>query len=120
MVLDPRYPIPVRTAKPSLSKPHPCPFTGLMDNISRTSICRSTPPPSTGKKLYVEQYSKIWQKAEEFLDGTGGPGKDVLFFISCGMDTSEHEMETIQLSQSVIVLALHYHHLHARNTATPA
>ncbi|KAF7348121.1 Histone deacetylase HOS3 [Mycena sanguinolenta] len=46
-------------------------------------------------KLYAEQYSKILRKAEEFLDSTGGPGKDVLFFISCGMDASEHEMPSM-------------------------
>ncbi|KAJ6453097.1 Arginase/deacetylase [Mycena sanguinolenta] len=46
-------------------------------------------------KLYAEQYSKILWKAEEFLDSTGGPGKDVLFFISCGMDASEHEMPSM-------------------------
>ncbi|KAF8215203.1 histone deacetylase complex protein [Mycena galopus ATCC 62051] len=43
------------------------------------------------EKLYAERYSKILRKAEEFLDSTGGPGEDVLFFISCGMDASEHE-----------------------------
>ena len=31
--------------------------------------------------LYREQYSKILKKAEEFLDGTGGPGEDVMVFI---------------------------------------
>ncbi|KAJ7490690.1 Arginase/deacetylase [Mycena latifolia] len=43
------------------------------------------------EKLYTEQYSKILRKAEDFLDSTGGPGNDVLVFISCGMDASEHE-----------------------------
>ncbi|KAJ6585574.1 histone deacetylase complex protein [Mycena capillaripes] len=47
------------------------------------------------EKLYTEQYSKILRKAEEFLDRTGGPGKDVLVFISCGMDASEHEMPSM-------------------------
>jgi hypothetical protein len=31
--------------------------------------------------LYKEQYSKIILRAEEFLDGTGGPGEDALIFI---------------------------------------
>ncbi|KAG6872232.1 hypothetical protein C0995_011736 [Termitomyces sp. Mi166 len=31
--------------------------------------------------LYKEQYSKILRKAEDFLDGTGGPGDDVIVFI---------------------------------------
>ncbi|KAJ7028426.1 Arginase/deacetylase [Mycena alexandri] len=46
-------------------------------------------------KLYTEQYSRILRKAENFLDNTGGPGKDVLVFISCGMDASEHEMPSM-------------------------
>ncbi|KAG6917291.1 hypothetical protein DXG01_003132 [Tephrocybe rancida] len=45
--------------------------------------------------LYKEQYSKILRKAEEFLDSTGGPGDDVLVFISCGMDACEHEYESM-------------------------
>lgn len=66
------------------------------------------------EKLYTEQYTKILRKAEEFLERTGGPGKDVLVFIrsvllpvsaravdevcfndSCGMDASEHEMPSM-------------------------
>ncbi|KAF7364681.1 Histone deacetylase HOS3 [Mycena venus] len=47
------------------------------------------------EKLYAEQYSEILRKAEEFLHSTGGPGKDVLVFISCGMDASEHEMPSM-------------------------
>ncbi|KAJ6544597.1 Arginase/deacetylase [Mycena vulgaris] len=47
--------------------------------------------PEHWEKLYTEQYSKILRKAEAFLDSTGGPGQDVLVFISCGMDASEHE-----------------------------
>ncbi|KAF9451837.1 Arginase/deacetylase [Macrolepiota fuliginosa MF-IS2] len=41
--------------------------------------------------LYKEQYSRLIQRAEEFIEGTGGPGDDVLVFISCGMDACEHE-----------------------------
>ncbi|XP_006462944.1 hypothetical protein AGABI2DRAFT_179518 [Agaricus bisporus var. bisporus H97] len=41
--------------------------------------------------LYKEQYSKLILRAEEFINGTGGPGDDVLVFISCGMDACEHE-----------------------------
>ncbi|KAJ6487251.1 Arginase/deacetylase [Mycena vitilis] len=47
------------------------------------------------EQLYTKKYSKILRKAEEFLDRTGGPGKDVLVFISCGMDASEHEMPSM-------------------------
>ncbi|KAK7022255.1 histone deacetylase HOS3 [Favolaschia claudopus] len=52
------------------------------------------------EKLYAEQYSEILRKAEEFLDSTGGPGEDVLVFISCGMDASEHEMPSMSRPQS--------------------
>lgn len=31
--------------------------------------------------LYKHEYSKILRRAEEFLDGTGGPGDDVMIFI---------------------------------------
>ncbi|KZT65820.1 Arginase/deacetylase [Daedalea quercina L-15889] len=42
-------------------------------------------------ELYARLYSKLLIKAGEFLDGTGGPGDDVLVFISCGFDANEHE-----------------------------
>ncbi|KAG2133359.1 arginase deacetylase [Suillus clintonianus] len=41
--------------------------------------------------LYKEQYSVLLKRASEFLDSTGGPGDDVLVFISCGFDACEHE-----------------------------
>ncbi|KAJ7456771.1 Arginase/deacetylase [Mycena galericulata] len=47
--------------------------------------------PEHWETLYTEQYSRILRKAEDFLNSTGGPGQDVLVFISCGMDASEHE-----------------------------
>ncbi|KAK0186113.1 histone deacetylase complex protein [Armillaria mellea] len=45
--------------------------------------------------LYPQRYADILRKAEQFLDETGGPGDDVLFFISCGMDACEHEYESM-------------------------
>ncbi|KAG5642540.1 hypothetical protein DXG03_002578 [Asterophora parasitica] len=45
--------------------------------------------------LYKQHYSKILRKAEEFFDGTGGPGEDTMVFISCGMDACEHEYESM-------------------------
>lgn len=42
-------------------------------------------------ELYEKRYKRVLHKAEEFLNTTGGPGDDVLFFISCGMDACEHE-----------------------------
>ncbi|KAJ8591919.1 Arginase/deacetylase [Rhizopogon salebrosus TDB-379] len=41
--------------------------------------------------LYKERYSALLRKAAEFLDSTGGPGDDVMVFISCGFDACEHE-----------------------------
>ncbi|KAH9480787.1 Histone deacetylase HOS3 [Psilocybe cubensis] len=45
--------------------------------------------------LYKDKYSKLLSKARDFLDDTGGPGDDVLVFISCGMDACEHEYESM-------------------------
>ncbi|GBE84828.1 Arginase/deacetylase [Sparassis crispa] len=42
-------------------------------------------------ELYAGPYAKLLGRAGNFLDGTGGPGNDVLVFISCGFDASEHE-----------------------------
>ncbi|KAF9260902.1 Arginase/deacetylase [Marasmius fiardii PR-910] len=42
-------------------------------------------------ELYERNYSRLIRKAEQFLDDTGGPGEDVLVFVSCGMDACEHE-----------------------------
>ncbi|KAJ8520922.1 hypothetical protein ONZ45_g2281 [Pleurotus djamor] len=41
--------------------------------------------------LYPNQYNRILKKAKDFLDSTGGPGEDVMIFISCGFDACEHE-----------------------------
>ncbi|KAG2360657.1 Arginase/deacetylase [Suillus spraguei] len=41
--------------------------------------------------LYKEQYSVMLKRASQFLDSTGGPGDDVMVFISCGFDACEHE-----------------------------
>ncbi|EGN93860.1 hypothetical protein SERLA73DRAFT_171749 [Serpula lacrymans var. lacrymans S7.3] len=42
-------------------------------------------------ELYRTQYTKIFTRAEEFLDKTGGPGDDVLVLLSSGFDACEHE-----------------------------
>ncbi|KAH8099559.1 Arginase/deacetylase [Cristinia sonorae] len=51
------------------------------------------------EELYSKRYSKLLSKAEEFLNKTGGPGNDVLVFISCGFDACEHEYESMQRHQ---------------------
>ncbi|KAI6123421.1 arginase deacetylase [Pisolithus croceorrhizus] len=37
------------------------------------------------------KYLNLIHRARDFLDRTGGPGDDVLVFISCGFDACEHE-----------------------------
>ncbi|KAI0055135.1 histone deacetylase complex protein [Artomyces pyxidatus] len=41
--------------------------------------------------LYKDAYSKLLKKAEDFIRITGDKTDDVLVFISCGFDASEHE-----------------------------
>ncbi|KIJ17487.1 hypothetical protein PAXINDRAFT_179564 [Paxillus involutus ATCC 200175] len=41
--------------------------------------------------LYPRYYLSLLHRAREFLDKTGGPGDDVIVFISCGFDACEHE-----------------------------
>ena len=38
--------------------------------------------------LYREQYSRLFTKATEFLDATGGPGDDVMIFIRSALPTA--------------------------------
>ncbi|THH30542.1 hypothetical protein EUX98_g3648 [Antrodiella citrinella] len=45
---------------------------------------------------YEKRYSKLLSRASDFLDKTGGPGDDVLVFVSCGFDACEHEYESMQ------------------------
>ncbi|KAJ7194237.1 Arginase/deacetylase [Mycena pura] len=77
----------VQAASVSLHGPH----GQFIENVH----LKTYTSPEHWDKLYKEEYSKILRKAEDFLDSTGGPGKDVLVFISCGMDASEHEMPSM-------------------------
>ncbi|KAL1710381.1 histone deacetylase domain-containing protein [Schizophyllum commune] len=58
--------------------------------------------------LYQSQYTKVIRRAEEFLDKTGGPGKDVLVFISCGFDACEHEYESMQRHKRNVPTSFYY------------
>lgn len=58
--------------------------------------------------LYKHEYSKILRRAEEFLDGTGGPGDDVMIFISCGMDACEHEYESMSRHNRKVPSSFYY------------
>ena len=44
--------------------------------------------------LYKHEYSKVLRRAEEFLDGTGGPGDDVMIFIRSAPFTHRSTMFT--------------------------
>ncbi|TFK34787.1 histone deacetylase domain-containing protein [Crucibulum laeve] len=66
--------------------------------------------------LYKDQYSRLLRKAEEFLDGTGGPGDDVMVFISCGMDACEHEYESMSRHNRKVPTSFYYRF--ARDTCT--
>ncbi|KAH9949834.1 Arginase/deacetylase [Amylocystis lapponica] len=43
------------------------------------------------EELYAGPYSRLLDKARDFLEETGGAGSDALIFISCGFDACEHE-----------------------------
>ncbi|KAJ3494925.1 hypothetical protein NLJ89_g10712 [Agrocybe chaxingu] len=58
--------------------------------------------------LYKEQYSRLLTKAKEFLDHTGGPGDDILIFISCGMDACEHEYESMSRHNRKVPTSFYY------------
>lgn len=58
--------------------------------------------------LYKHEYSKVLRRAEEFLDGTGGPGDDVMVFISCGMDACEHEYESMSRHNRKVPSSFYY------------
>ncbi|KAF8648755.1 hypothetical protein AX16_006182 [Volvariella volvacea WC 439] len=58
--------------------------------------------------LYKNSYSRLLRKAEEFLDGTGGPGDDVLFFISCGLDACEHEYPSMSRHNRKVPVSFYY------------
>ncbi|KAF5317544.1 hypothetical protein D9619_013147 [Psilocybe cf. subviscida] len=64
--------------------------------------------------LYKNQYSKVLDKAGAFLDSTGGPGDDILFFISCGMDACEHEYESMSRHNRKVPTS--FYHRFARDT----
>ncbi len=42
--------------------------------------------------LYKEKYSRLIRRAEEFLEGTGGAGEDVLVFIRYGYHRASASM----------------------------
>ncbi|KIM41004.1 hypothetical protein M413DRAFT_445766 [Hebeloma cylindrosporum] len=63
--------------------------------------------------LYKNEYSKLLDRARDFLDDTGGPGDDVLIFISCGMDACEHEYESMSRHNRKVPVS--FYHRFARD-----
>ncbi|KAF9018619.1 Arginase/deacetylase [Hymenopellis radicata] len=59
-------------------------------------------------ELYARKYRTVFDKAQDFLDSTGGPGDDVLFFISCGMDACEHEYESMSRHNRKVPTAFYH------------
>ncbi|TFK52172.1 Arginase/deacetylase [Heliocybe sulcata] len=63
--------------------------------------------------VYTGPYSRLLAKAGEFLDSTGGPGEDVLVFISCGFDACEHEYPSMSRHQRKVPVS--FYHQFARD-----
>ncbi|TFK27572.1 Arginase/deacetylase [Coprinopsis marcescibilis] len=59
-------------------------------------------------ELYAKKYSRLIKKAEDFLDATGGPGDDVMVFISCGMDACEHEYASMSRHNRKVPTGFYY------------
>ncbi|EPQ51096.1 Arginase/deacetylase [Gloeophyllum trabeum ATCC 11539] len=68
--------------------------------------------------VYKGPYSRLLDKAEEFLGQTGGPGDDVLVFISCGFDACEHEYPSMSRHQRKVPAS--FYHRFARDAAALA
>ncbi|KAJ8497114.1 hypothetical protein ONZ45_g12176 [Pleurotus djamor] len=63
----------------------------LEQHIENVHLEKYTSEDHFWNDLYPNRYRRILHKAKDFLDGTGGPGDDVMIFISCGFDACEHE-----------------------------
>ncbi|CCL99724.1 uncharacterized protein FIBRA_01746 [Fibroporia radiculosa] len=59
-------------------------------------------------ELYAGPYSSLLGKAGEFLETTGGPGDDVLVFISCGFDANEHEYPSMSRHHRHVPTTFYY------------
>ncbi|KAI0927007.1 hypothetical protein AcW1_007629 [Taiwanofungus camphoratus] len=66
------------------------------------------------EQLYTGPYAKLIEKAGGFLEKTGGAGDDVLVFISCGFDASEHEYPSMSRHQRHVPTS--FYHRFARET----
>ncbi|PCH39800.1 Arginase/deacetylase [Wolfiporia cocos MD-104 SS10] len=60
------------------------------------------------ENLYAGPYSGLLQRAGEFLERTGGAGDDVMIFISCGFDASEHEYPSMSRHRRHVPTAFYH------------
>ncbi|KAF7422943.1 hypothetical protein PC9H_011107 [Pleurotus ostreatus] len=58
--------------------------------------------------LYPNRYKRLFSKAKQFLDSTGGPGDDVMVFISCGFDACEHEYSSMSRHNRKVPTSFYY------------
>ncbi|KAF4562594.1 Histone deacetylase HD type 1 [Pleurotus pulmonarius] len=58
--------------------------------------------------LYPNRYKRLFTKAQQFLDTTGGPGDDVMVFISCGFDACEHEYSSMSRHNRKVPTSFYY------------
>ncbi|KAG1716065.1 hypothetical protein ID866_1091 [Astraeus odoratus] len=69
------------------------------------------------RELYPE-YLNLLHRAQDFLDSTGGPGDDVLIFISCGFDACEHEYPSMSRHNRKVPVS--FYHRFTRDTCSLA
>ncbi|THH13514.1 hypothetical protein EW146_g6718 [Bondarzewia mesenterica] len=58
--------------------------------------------------VYKGAYSRLLQKAQEFLESTTKGSDDVMVFISCGFDASEHEYPSMSRHARKVPTSLFY------------
>ncbi|GJE85951.1 histone deacetylase HOS3 [Phanerochaete sordida] len=65
------------------------------------------------ENVYEKKYSRLLEKARNFIDATGGVKDDTLVFISCGFDACEHEHESMSRHQRKVPVS--FYHRFARD-----
>ncbi|KIJ60230.1 hypothetical protein HYDPIDRAFT_32485 [Hydnomerulius pinastri MD-312] len=68
--------------------------------------------------LYPRYYLALLYRARDFLDKTGGPGDDVMIFISCGFDACEHEYPSMSRHNRKVPTS--FYHRFTRDTCALA
>ncbi|KIP06837.1 hypothetical protein PHLGIDRAFT_72030 [Phlebiopsis gigantea 11061_1 CR5-6] len=61
------------------------------------------------RDVYEKKYSRLLEKAHDFITATGGTAKnDILVFISCGFDACEHEYESMSRHQRKVPVSFYH------------